>query len=776
MVSNVRRIPSAFASVFFLVCAASPARATQAPAPSPAPAATPGVVSGHILTAEGRPVPDARVQLLELRRQVQAGADGSFRFENVPAGLYLLQAESAREGLNVARVEVKAGEEARIEMTVDLARHQEEVVVTAGEAATLTELARAVTVLSGTELALRRESSLGETLAQQPGISSTYFGPGASRPVIRGFGGDRIRVLQTGIGTADASNTSPDHAVSTDPLSARQIEVLRGPATLLYGSNAVGGVVNVIDNRIPDRTPDRPVVGAAELSGATVADERAGALSLDGRLGRLAWHADVFKRKTDDVSIPGFAESAAVRAEEEAEEEEHEQDFGVLGNSATDTEGASLGGSWVREGGFLGLSLSGLNSLYGVPGGHHHEEEEAGHEAGEEEEAEVRIDLQQRRADLRGELTRGFGPFRSARLRLGLADYEHTELEGEAVGTVFTNDSWEGRLELPHRRLGPLSGTLGVQASRRDFEAVGEEAFLPPTVTRSWSAFAFEELGRGAWKLQLGGRLERQDVETDAGEVRSFTGTSGSAGVVWTSDPGWAVGASLSRSVKLPTAEELFSNGPHIATRAFEVGDPDLRQENSLGLDLTLRRRAGRVTGEVNLFANWFDGYIYEAFTDEEEDGLAVFRYVQSDARFIGAEAGVTFDLYHAEPHHLDLELTGDVVRADLTADDQPLPRIPPARVGAVLHYSGERLEGRVEARRVAEQDRIAPFERPTGGYTMVNASLGYRFFLAGRTILDVLLRGTNLTDEEARNHVSFLKDVAPLPGRDVRLSVRLTF
>ena len=768
MSSGPRRTCRVLVLASLAVGAWPPSRAEAQAAATPAPARA-GTVSGRVLAASGQPVTDAHVELVELGRRVETDASGGFRFEAVPPGAYILQAESARAGMNVARVEVGAGQDVAVEVTLDRALHQETVVVTATPgASTLSEVAQPVSVLVGHELALRLEPTLGETLAQQPGVNSTYFGPGSSRPVIRGLGGDRIRVLQSGIGTADASSTSPDHAVSFDPLAAEQIEVVRGPATLLYGSNAVGGVVNILDDRVPDTVPDRALHGKVALDGGTAADERSGGVSLTGGKSRFAWHADVLKRKTGDVNIPGFAESDALREEEGEESEEHEQVEGVLENSAVDNTSGALGVSLVGSGGFLGIAASGLDSLYGVPGHPQHSGEE---------QAPVRVDLRQRRGDLRGEWRDPFAGFSSVRLRFGLADYEHKELEGDAVGTVFTNQSWEGRLELAHRRAGPFTGSIGVQAFDRDFSAAGAEAFVPPSETQSWALFAFEEAGSGPVRFQLGGRVERQEVQSRGDDPlrREFTGYSGSAGIVWQGATGWGVAFTAARSTKLPNAEELFSNGPHLATRAFEIGDPDLGKEKSLGFDLSLRKRTGRVTGEVDLFLNRFDGFIFEEAAGEERDGLPVFRFVQRDAEFRGAEAQARIELFHSEPHHFELDLMADYVRATLRDTGEPLPRIPPFRYGVGLHYEGGPWNGRLELRGTGAQDRIAPFELPTEGYTLLNASAGWRAFF-GRSALELMLRATNLTDAEARNHVSFLKDLAPLPGRDLRLIARFAF
>lgn len=752
---------------------------TALPARAQAPAT--GSIAGRVTSAEGEPVAGATVLLAELRRRTTTAEDGGFRFDAVPRGEYLLEASSDRLGSTVERVAVTGGDTpAEAVLILDLLVHRDEIVVTASpDARSRYEIAQPTGVLNEEELARRLQPTLGETLSQEPGVTSTFFGQGASRPVIRGLGGDRIRVLEGGLGTGDASTTSPDHAVSVDPLSAERIEVLRGPATLLYGSSAIGGVVNVIDNRVPEQVPDQAIGGTVELRGGTVSDERSGGASLNGGGGRFAWHVDLLKREADDYEIPGFAESEALRQAEGEEGEEHEQVSGVLPNSAAETESAGVGASYVGESGYFGLSVSGLDSLYGIPGGHHHHHEEGEEgEDEEEEEAAVRIDLEQRRWDLRGGTTRPFAVFSGANLRFGATDYEHRELEGEETGTIFTNESWEGRVELLQRRAGALSGSIGVQALHRDFAAVGEEAFVPPSETDSWALFAFEELTRGDWRFQLGGRYETQDVtaETEEGE-RSFDGVSASLGLVWqpSGADGYSVGLSLARSTKLPNAEELFSNGPHLATNAFEVGDPDLDKETSLGVDLTFRKTAGRVTGEVTLFNTRFDDFIYERATGDEEDGLPVFRFVQDDAEFQGAELEGVVQLLHGEPHHLDLELGADFVRAELRRTGEPLPRIPAERFRLGLHYRNDRLDAVVEGMRVGEQDRVAEGETPTEGYTMLNATLGYRFFTP-RAVFDVLLRGTNLTDEEARNHVSFLKDVVPMPGRDVSLSLRTTF
>ena len=761
---------AAWIALALALAAVVPAAAqTEPAAPAPdAPVTAAGVIEGVALDDHGHHATAGEAILLDLRRRTPLTADGGFRFERVPPGDYLVQVQSATLGSGVARARVAPGETARIEVALDRATISDEVFVTASaDPRSQLEVAQPTSVLSGEELDLRRQATLGETLAEEPGVSSTYFGPGASRPVIRGLGGDRVRILSDGVGSADASNTSPDHAVSVDPLSAERIEVLRGPATLLYGSSAVGGVVNVLDGRIPNYVPSQPITGKVEVSGGTVADERSGAASLDGGGGRIAWHADFLMRETDDYEIPGRAGNPS-----------------VLANSALESEAGSFGVSWIGDRSYVGVSVSGFDTLYGVPGGHHEEGEEGEEHEGEEEEEEegpVRIDLEQRRADLRGEY-RGFGGFfRGVKYRFGAADYEHVELEGAEVGTRFTNDSWEGRLELVQRPRGRprgrLSGSIGAQVASNDFAAIGEEAFVPPSVTDSWAVFAFEELAlRDGLRFQFGGRFERQDVEPEGDAAgRSEDGVSGSLGLVWDPSEDYSVGVSVARSERLATATELFADGPHIATRAFEIGNPDLDPETSLGVDLSLRKRRGRLTGVVNLFANRFDGYIFESFTGEEEDGLQVIRFEQADAEFYGAELAAVGRLVQVGEAHLDLRFGADLVRAELTASGDPLPRIPPlsAHLGLDFHHGPFRAS--VEGIRAEEQDRVTANETATGGHTLVNAAVSYRLLL-GNTVTDMILRGRNLADEEARNHVSFLKDVAPLPGRDLSLGLRVAF
>jgi len=781
-------------------------------------------LEGVVLSENGGSVSSVVVRILDLRRETITDAEGAFRFDQVPEGSYVIEARGLDTGHAVQRI-VVGDQSVPVELQLLDEVHQDEIVVTASpHSRSQLELAQPTTVLDGEQLIANLESTLGETLDNQAGITSSYFGPGASRPIIRGLGGDRVRTLESGIGSLDASTSSPDHAVSVDPGTAQRLEVVRGPATLLYGSSAIGGVVNVLDGRIPEYRASKPLSGQIALQAGSVSDERMGSASLNGGGGNWAWSLGVVNRETDEYEIPGAAEVEGLdeheedeHEEEEGEEheeegEEHEEegehdedeheeegDFGILSNSDIDSSSGRFGASYFfGDRGFLGVSVSGFDTNYGLSGGEHgehgehgdehdedgeeheeegeeHEEEEGEHEEGEEDG--VRIDMEQRRIDLRGEILNQGGALRGVRFRAGLVDYEHDEIEGNGeVGTTFFNDAWEGRLEFVQRERGGHSGSFGAQMKIRDLEAIGEEAFIPQAESTNIGIFTFQEIERGRTSYQFGARYENQETDTSDPTLpdRSFDGISGSIGVVGMPDGDWSVGGTLSRAVKMPSGEELYSNGAHFATGLFEIGDANLSEESSLGLDLFVRKNTGRLTGEIHLFRNDFSDYIFQAFAGEEEDELPVTIWSQADAEFVGAELQATLELVDDGTNHLDLEFTGDMVRAEFN-DGANLPRIPPMRLGLGLHYHRGPFRASASVREVDDQDRVFDEELPTDGYTMVNATLGYRW-LFSTGAFDLMVRGRNLTDEDARNHASFLKDTVPLPGRDIRVDARWSF
>jgi len=629
------------------------------------------------------------------------------------------------------------------------------------------------------ELEQRLEASLGETLSGMPGISSSFFGPGASRPIIRGLGGDRIRILVNGIGSIDASSTSPDHSVAGDPLTAERIEVLRGASTLLYGSNAVGGVVNIIDGRIPGIIPVDALSGRARLGYGAVAEDYSGGAAVNARLSgddlsALVLHLDGYFRNSDDYDIPGFAESAALRAREaEDAPADGEEAVGTVENSDVDNKGGAIGLSWIGEDAMIGASFSLSDSNYGVPG--HHEEEGPEDDPDAEEEA-VRIDLKQKRFDLKGDLSREFLIFSEARLRFGYGDYEHKELEGPAIGTIFLNNGWEGRLELVQREIGRLHGSMGLQIRQRDFEAIGDEAFVPPTRTLQWGLFAVEEISLDPVTLEFGARFDHQSVENRPLEIkRNFDNISLSAGAAVHPTPDSLIGLSLGRTERAPTAEELFSNGPHLATSAFEKGNINLDKERATSLELTAKQEGERFSVSFNLYHTWYDDFIYEHLTGLRKDGLDVLEFRQRDARFYGAELESSYLLYSRNGHDLTLTLSGDIVRAKFTNDQGNLPRIPARSATLGFQYESSHYGLQGDLRLVDDQTDLAANELMTEGYSEINLELFWRPFGEDQD-LTVRLQGKNLTNAERRQHTSFLKDLLPMPGRNIKLSVSYGF
>jgi iron complex outermembrane receptor protein len=739
-------------------------------------------LTGIVLDTAGDPVVDAEVSLPELRRVTVTDDLGRFEFTGIAPGAYLLAVASSRAGGAVQRVSAGVGIGEPVTITLDKLVHAQAITVTAaGVARGLGEVAQPVDVLGGEDLLLRKQSSLGETLAQQPGVTATTYGQGSSRPVIRGLGEDRIRILENGLDTGDVSSIGPDHAVSMDPLAAEQIEVVRGPAAVLWGANAIGGVVNVLDGRVPDRPATAPLTGTVELEAASNADKLAGAVKLDGGTGHFAWHLDVYARDQDDYTSPAERPVEEHDHEPEPLKDEHEEEVetGTVENSWAEAQGATIGGSYVTDRGFIGIAFGGYDTEFGIPGHHHHHEEEPEplkEEPGHEEEEEgVYSDLEQRRVDLHGQLDDPFRGFSSVRLSAGWRDYRHDEIEGDELGTRFTNEWTEARLDLVNQELLGFAGTLGLQATNRDFSAAGEEAFVMPTETTKLGAYLFEQAELGPVALQLGFRVDDQDTRSSDPDLpdRDFQTWTGSVGVVWDFLEHWGLSAALNRPERAPTAEELYSDGPHVATNAYEIGDPTLDPEVGAGLDLSLRAEYERFEATLSVFATRYDDFIYLAETGEEIDELEVLQFSQADAEFTGFELHGHYEILHRGDDHLHLGFSYDQVEAEFRESGDPLPRIPPRRGRLALIYLGQRIDARIEGWWVDEQDRVAEHETPTPGYEMLNASVGYRLF-AGRTVHELILRGRNLTDEAAYNHVSFLKFAAPLPGRDIALIYRL--
>jgi iron complex outermembrane receptor protein len=673
---------------------------------------------------------------------------------------------------------------------------------TAGQIVVTSQGLRQLDVLAGTSIlegeALQRNLSgpIGEVVAKLPGVTASGFAPGASRPILRGFSGERVRTLIDGIGTIDASNTSDDHAVGIDPLTAERIEVLRGPAVLLYGSQAIGGAVNVIDKRIPRRVPSEPIHVDGLASFDSVNDQYQIAGSLDAPIGGSGFvvHVDGSWRDAGDLSIPGYVVSDALRADlladaEEEEAEGHTDEAAEL-REAADRRGElpnSFARAWSANAGFaffegdsnLGAAVGWYDTTYGVPArpgaGHHHEEDEGEAEGEEAGEAPVSIGLKQFRADLRGELALGDGFLDRLVTRVGYTDYTHTEFEGDEVGTVFDVEGLEARAQFIQNPIGNLRGSFGAQYYHRDFTAVGGEAFVAPNRTDQFGLFALQELDLGAVQIEAAGRYETTTVKSvPLGIERQFDGFSGALGLAHETGGGLRFGVNGTRVQRAPSGEELFANGPHIATQAFEVGDPDLVMEKAWGVEAYVRGRVGPAQVSLAVFQNWFDDYIYLSETGEEADGLPVFAFLQGDADYFGVEGEISLPFYESDGLTLLADLRGEYVRAEL-ADGTPLPRIPPLSLLGALEAQGDSFDARVEVEWFAAQDRVAPFETPTGDFAFVNASLTWKP-VRGNDSITLLGQVDNIFDVEGRRHASLTKDFVPLGGRNFKLSARFSF
>lgn len=664
----------------------------------------------------------------------------------------------------------------------------QDIVVTAPFTQERTDLLSGTSVLQGSDLTQALRPSIGETLDRTPGVSATSFGPNASRPVLRGLQGERVRVLTDGIGSIDVSNTSVDHAVVVNPLLAERIEVLRGPSALLYGSSAIGGVVNVLDKRIPRRVPDEPVHIDGLVNYGSAANERSGGAAVDVPLGnRFVVHADGSYLKTDDLRIGGHVLTPALRAEALASSQLPADpaagpiDFAAnaalkdkLPNSAAKTWTAGVGAAFLSDNGSFGLSYSHYDSLYGVPVRY-------ATQPGQQQEA-PRLDLKQNRFDARAEVQTDGGLLQSIRGRFAYANYRHFELEEDgSVGTAFYNHGIEGRLELVQTDRGAWKGVSGVQYFSRDFNVIGDEAFLPKNDTQQIGFFTLQKLDYGALQAEAGARFEHAQLSAQPtadqpqffGGRRDFDAFSASAGASYGFAEGWRLGANLSHTVRAPSAEELFANGPHAGTEAFEIGNPDFKTERSWGLEAILHGKGPGYTLEASLYHNWFDNFIYDYRTGAIEDGLPVYQSLQAKARYYGFELQGSVTLAQLGNVTLAADGLADYVRATIVGSG-PAPRIPPLRLLGGIEAKSRLIDGRMEVEWTDDQTRVSPTETPTDGFTLVNASLSLRPW-GTEAPVSFTLSADNIFDVNARRHASFLKDFAPLSGRDIRVSARFT-
>ena len=640
-------------------------------------------------------------------------------------------------------------------------------------------LAQASDVLEADELERKAVDNIGATVGNEPGIHNSAYGAGAERPVIHGLGGARVRIMEEQIDTLDVSVSSGDHAVTVDPFIAERVEILKGSATLLYGSGAIGGVVDVHTGRIPYEVPER-IQGAFDLRGADNGDGRNGTLRLDGGGGNVAWHVDAFAREADDYDIPGFAESAALRAREEEEEhhdehehgaddhgdeeEHHEEEEGHeseheehevrghLPGSGLEVRGGSVGFSFVGDRGFVGLAVSRLDSEYGIPGhshAHGHDDEHGDHADDHEEEeghgdgeATPVVDLEQTRIDVKSGMADPFGRFENLNLRLGINDYEHVENEAGEAGTAFANKAWEARAELTHGPVGGWRGALGVQLGDREFSVVGEEAFTPPVDTSSVGLFWVGERSLGELGLEAGLRFDSVEHAPAQGSSRDFNGASASLGLIVPLREGWRGTLLADYSSRAPVGEELFSDSPHPGTGVFEIGDPELAREQARNLAATLTGGGDGWSLRGTFYYTNFADFIYQAATGEEQDGFAVRRYSQADATFAGFEVEGRVTVAEWGAGHLEIGAFFDMVspELDISGHDN-LPLIPPERAGVSLEFTGDPLRANVDYVRASEQDDVADFELPSDSYDDLRARVAWRF-RPGDTVVDLFWPG----------------------------------
>ena len=619
----------------------------------------------------------------------------------------------------------------------------------------------ATTVVDEEALAVAPAASLGDLLNGEPGIRSTSFSPGASRPVIRGLTGPRVQVLTNGVGLIDASSVSPDHQVAADPAEANRIEVIRGPATLAYGGSAIGGVVNIMDGRVPEELPEGGLDGGMSAQASSVDGGTSHSAHATVGVGRFALHIDGLTKDSEDYEIPSSPISQALADTQGIARPQ----TGTLNNSFSQLDAWGVGASYIGDRGFIGASYKTTDSTYGVVA-----------------EDEVFIDLHQERTDVRGEYRFAQGPFQAVRGSFGQADYTHTEFEDAATpGTIFYSDGWEGRADLVQRDRSGWNGAIGVQSLSRDFSAIGDEAYVPSTQITENGIYTVQRLDRDRYGFEGGLRYDRRSVTatplSGGGEVdRSFDNWSASGAVFVRPSQGLLLGLSLARNERAPSEVELFADGLHIATAAYELGDPTLETEKVVTLEGTAHLDRGAFRGDLHVYAATYDGFIDArdtglVFTDGGED-FPIFAYVQTDADFRGFEAQAAYDVWVSGSQAVTLEAAADHVHAD--TDLGPAARIPPWSATARAKYVSRPIDLTLEVRHVAEQDELAAFELPTDSYTMVNLFGAWRPF-ADRG-LTLFAEGRNLGDVEAREHVSFLKDIAPQPGRNLRVGINYRF
>lgn len=607
------------------------------------------------------------------------------------------------------------------------------------------------------QIAAAGGGNLADSLRDVPGVSGTSFAAGASRPVIRGMDANRVKVLEDGLSSSDVSDIGPDHGVPIDPLATDRIEVVRGAATLRYGSQAIGGVVNALDDRIPDRLPDHALEGQGLAAWNSNGDNGEAAAHLDGKVGDFAFHADGFGRRASDYDTP----------------------LGVQGNSFFRGGGGALGGSYIFNGGasHTGLAVVQYDAKYGIPSD------------------TTFIDMRQTKVMSRSlfQVGDGAGLVKTVTADLGYADYQHTENEPDgAVDSTFKNHEWDSRVEALFNPIGPFSATaIGVQGGDRRFQALGDDGgYLFPTHNQSLAGFAFTEIPVAAFDVQAAVRAETDSIDgTPASNIathRAYTPISGSIGASFDAGAHLKLGLTVTSAARAPAVTELFARGPHDGPETFETGDPNLKIERSNSVEATARFTLGKVKIEGSAWTAQFQNYIYGQLTGRmcDDDGVCAMggsgdlkelNYTQRNARFSGLEGKAQIPLWTKGEDKLTLNLLGDTVRATLADGLGDVPRIQPSRIGGGLAWSGAALAASFTVMDVAAQTHPGAGEAPTPGYTGVDAQIAWKPMLANQDVTLALV-GHNLGDALIRNATALNRDVVVQPGRDVRLVLTTRF
>ena len=717
-------------------------------------------LSGRLLNSlSGAPIAGATITVEELRREATSSDEGTFTFENVAPGTYHLSVRA--QGYSSRRTEVSLSAGSRpLDVLVDPELHFEEVLSVGPDARSQFESFQPTSVLAGQELSKQLAMSLGATLESQPGVASRSFGPAPARPVVRGLDGDRVLILQDGQRLGDLSSQSGDHGVPINPAAAQRIEVVRGPATLLYGANAIGGLVNVITDEIPTK-PQMGASGNFTFDLGTAANEAAAAGDVHVGNGTVALHVGGGGRRSSDVATPE----------------------GDLENSQSRNGFGNVGLSWTGAKSYFGGSYGYDDTRYGIP---------------VVEEGQVQLTPRRHAFSLRAGAQGLSGAIDSYRATLAVRRYKHDELEGDEVGTAFTNNTAEIEVMGSHRAVGRLKGSAGGWVLNRAFDAIGEEALSPAVDQRGFATFLYEEVTWPHVTFQFGGRIDHTRYEPNGELDRNFTSGSGSLGLLFrpaAANDRVTVALSVARAARNPALEELFYFGPHPGNFAIEVGNPELRPEHALGFDVALRWRSSRASGEVTYFRNDINDYVFRApLTVEEfesrlpefaarfpgrgigEDPIAADEFpivenIAADSVLQGIESHADFQL----TSQLAVELGLDYVRGTLKDTNEALPRIPPLRLRGGLRYQRNAFQAGGEVTATATQDRLFSTETPTDGYQLLRLYGSYSFG-SGKVSNTITARLDNATNELYRNHLSLIKDLTAEMGRNFKLLYNMKF